>query len=697
MPQIPEYPENSTPASVDQLIGIINASDPQNWAVNRFPINGILAEVNVKINEIVTALQASEIYPGEIVFTTEGDSFAPVIVLSGEATVEWTFSDSSTSNSLAPSVSFTSAGTRRQRLKVTPWDALYRINLGYAGADGGPATDEAGNTFEHVAAQPVTAITNLSLVKDTLVYLCGCGCPITAVEVQDFTALYGIEFYGCSSLISANIHGTANLRRACFENSPVGFLDFTESPLMEDVRGSNCDLTEIRWGTTGQYLWHMCVRENSATLDPATWPPMNQFPVLRDMWISGNGLTGDMVANSTEVGSAWLYNNDFSSIDMSNTGAESITAQNNSSCTAITIDGCTTLSTLDASGCALTQLNVDYLLATLDANGLSNGTVDLSGGTNASPSNDGLTSIANLEGKGWTCTHNAPDLTVPTLISATVGPDGQTWTFIFDEPVNIGAGGSGGFAVTMTTAGAISLTYSSGAGTSTLVYTGDVAVGADDTVSSGLDYTQPGDGLEDNAGNDLATFTGAAVTNNVGAVNRLDYTTSDGDPSISIQTDQTATITWHFADGSEEVYTDAAAGTHTPTTTDTGLTGEQSQYVIVDPPEAVYRINRASTNLLDVDGCGNFPNLDYIYFYPWTMARHLDLTDCSMLREVHCLDSGSMASAEVDQMVQQWAAALSGYGDGTISGHMYCPSNRTSASDAARQTIIDKGISWSSG
>jgi hypothetical protein len=532
MPQIPDYPENSTPADVDQLLGIINPSDAQNWAVNRFPISGILADVNTKLNEIVSALQASNIYPGEIVFTTNGQTFAPVLVLNGEATIEWTFADGSTSDAATPSVDFGSTGSRLQRLKVTPWDALYRINLGYSGQDGGPSTDEAGNTFEHVDSQPVTAIQNLALVKDTLVYLCGCGCPITSVDVADFTALYGIEFYGCDALTSANIHGTSNLRRACFERSPVGFLDFTESPLMEDVRGSYCDLIEIRWGATGQYLWHMCVRENSSTLDPSTWPPMNQFPVLRDMWISGNGITGDLVANSTAVNSAWLYNNNFSSIDMRNTGAESITAQNNPNCTTITIDGCPTLTTLDASGCALTQVNIDYLLATLDANGASNGEVNLSGGTNASPSSTGLASIANLEGKGWTCTYNAP--TAPTLSSATIGDDGTTWTLVFSEVVQIGAGGNSGLAVTMTNAGAVTLTYSSGDGTDTLVYAGDVTVEAGDTVSSGLDYTQPGDGIENSTGYDLGSFTGASVTNN----------SSQGPPALISVTISSDGTTW---------------------------------------------------------------------------------------------------------------------------------------------------------
>lgn len=58
------------------------------------------------------------------------------------------------------------------------------------------------------------------------------------------------------------------------------------------------------------------------------------------------------------------------------------------------------------TGNALSQANVDDILDKLDDGGLSNGIVDLTGGTNATPSAAGLTSKSNLEGKGWTVTVN---------------------------------------------------------------------------------------------------------------------------------------------------------------------------------------------------------------------------------------------------------------------------------------------------
>jgi hypothetical protein len=60
--------------------------------------------------------------------------------------------------------------------------------------------------------------------------------------------------------------------------------------------------------------------------------------------------------------------------------------------------------------------------------------------------------------------------------------------------------------------GAATMTYSSGSGSSSLVYTLNrtVNVGETGTVA----YTQPGSGVEDMSGNDLATIGSAAVTNN---------------------------------------------------------------------------------------------------------------------------------------------------------------------------------------
>jgi len=69
--------------------------------------------------------------------------------------------------------------------------------------------------------------------------------------------------------------------------------------------------------------------------------------------------------------------------------------------------GKNTLTVLNASGCALALESVDNILATFVANGLSSGTLNLSGGTNAIPDAAGLANKAILVGRGWTVTVNS--------------------------------------------------------------------------------------------------------------------------------------------------------------------------------------------------------------------------------------------------------------------------------------------------
>lgn len=101
----------------------------------------------------------------------------------------------------------------------------------------------------------------------------------------------------------------------------------------------------------------------------------------------------------------------------------------------------------------------------------------------------------------------------PVLLSAILGTDGETLTLGFNEVVNIGSGGSGGWDVDASTTGTdISATYSSGDGTTSLVYTLGSTVRDAETVD--VDYTQPGDGIEDNDGTDLTSISSASVINN---------------------------------------------------------------------------------------------------------------------------------------------------------------------------------------
>jgi hypothetical protein len=103
------------------------------------------------------------------------------------------------------------------------------------------------------------------------------------------------------------------------------------------------------------------------------------------------------------------------------------------------------------------------------------------------------------------------DTTPPTITTATIGADGDVLTLVFAEPVTVNT--STGFTLNMS-GGAAGLIYTSGSGTNTLVY---AITGRNiDTAETGtLDYASVANGIEDAAGNDLASTgeSDEAVTN----------------------------------------------------------------------------------------------------------------------------------------------------------------------------------------
>lgn len=139
---------------------------------------------------------------------------------------------------------------------------------------------------------------------------------------------------------------------------------------------------------------------------------------------------------------------------------------------------------------------------------------------------DAAGNISNLVNIVYDMADNE-DTTAPTMSTQAIGADGRTVTFTFSEPVRVGTGGSAGFTLTNGGSEEIAITYVSGSGSATLTYHASACVPSTDTFTSGLVYTQPGNGIEDMAGNDLASFSGAGaktVTN--GSTQACDLATS---------------------------------------------------------------------------------------------------------------------------------------------------------------------------
>ncbi len=108
--------------------------------------------------------------------------------------------------------------------------------------------------------------------------------------------------------------------------------------------------------------------------------------------------------------------------------------------------------------------------------------------------------------------HRAPDTTAPTFVSGSINSAGTSLTLTFDEAVEFESSPNA-TGLTLTPSGsAATLTYASGTGTTALVYTISRTIAIDETAT--IAYSSTTGDIEDGPGNDLATFSAVAVTNN---------------------------------------------------------------------------------------------------------------------------------------------------------------------------------------
>lgn len=172
--------------------------------------------------------------------------------------------------------------------------------------------------------------------------------------------------------------------------------------------------------------------------------------------------------------------------------------------------------------------------------GTGSGVASLSGTTDA----NGESILAFEEGPGSSglgygnalrlITGAAADTTPPTISSASVPTAGDTIAVQMSEAMQVGAGGSGGWTISL---GDATISSASVDGTDNTI----INLTPSRTLLTGesftIGYTQPGDGFQDQAAtpNDLATLSGAAVTNNSSQVAQV-----PGISAITVQKDGVA-------------------------------------------------------------------------------------------------------------------------------------------------------------
>ncbi len=362
--------------------------------------------------EPVANREASPIAPPAervMTFTTEGSSFAPVLVVEAEPDILWTWADGTTSTSATPNKDFGSAASRSHTLRVNPWSAVRRINLGYDGGDGG------SGLIEHVPDQHVSAVTGLELVAPTLGQWCSSYNQFTSLDFSNFINLDTIECFLSTTLTNVKLANTPKLARACFEDCDLRSLDLSQCQQLEDLRGAVNAYPSIEFGTIGARVWHICVRDNPQMTNQALFADMSRFPNLSELFIWNDNQAGALriPASSPHSHVALLADgNQYTSVDLTgalrNADSSATVSFRNNQLTRLTITGCVQITEIAVENNRLGADQVDGLLATLDGLGRSRSStdpqtplrMDLRG--NAAPGPTGRAAAARLAAKGWT-------------------------------------------------------------------------------------------------------------------------------------------------------------------------------------------------------------------------------------------------------------------------------------------------------
>ena len=155
----------------------------------------------------------AEIAPEQIIFYSNGSVFSPVIVLQENAEVLWTWDDNSTTNSATPVKNYGSEKLRKNILRVQPWSAVRRINIGYDAEDGGSVEIELVND------QLVSKVENLQLVAPYLKEWCSSHNRITSLDFSNFVNLETIECFLSQSLQTINLTNTPKLKTSLPDTS----------------------------------------------------------------------------------------------------------------------------------------------------------------------------------------------------------------------------------------------------------------------------------------------------------------------------------------------------------------------------------------------------------------------------------------------------------------------------------------------
>ena len=244
----------------------------------------------------------------------------------------------------------------------------------------------------------------------------GCVCPTLTTQnspgLYSFYAFGGtfgnLNFSGCPELTSVAILTNVGLS---YTNALTGTVTITNLASITSATFAGSLFAGLT-GTYGAISITGCTSLVTVNLSQATLTSvdLSGCTSLTNLYLDA---TGNYSLNLTGCTSLITFDLGFNYCDIVSlnlTGCSVITGIETSLGTSalqtVTLTTVPLLEYCRFPGAALNVASVNAILQALDANGISNGTLDLSGGTSAAPTGAGVTAKTSLQGKGWTVTTN---------------------------------------------------------------------------------------------------------------------------------------------------------------------------------------------------------------------------------------------------------------------------------------------------
>lgn len=237
--------------------------------------------------------------------------------------------------------------------------------------------------FTSINVSSSASITRLNVSGATIAALvCNDDSVLASINASGATALTTVTCHDDAVLSDIDVSGCTSLATLDLQSTSISSLDLT----------SNTSLTNLT-----------CDDSLLSSLAITGLTSLAQLTCLE------HSLVGINISTNTSLTAVAIYEGPLASIDLSNNIELEILTLDENALSTLNIAANTALTQVSAIANSLSVSAVNGILSDLDTNGLSNGVVDISGGTNAAPTvgpPNGIAAKASLIGKGWSVTTN---------------------------------------------------------------------------------------------------------------------------------------------------------------------------------------------------------------------------------------------------------------------------------------------------